>query len=105
MIHASDVGLIAIADSSGNLQGFNVAIGGGMGVTHSMKKTYPRLGSIIGFATPDQVIDVCEKVMLTQKDHGDRTNRKRELGILICLEKGIADARVVCRCSHEVHRR
>lgn len=50
-----------------------------MGVTHSMKKTYPRLGSIIGFCTPDQVTTVCEKIMLVQRDHGDRTNRKRGL--------------------------
>ena len=47
-----------------------------MGVTHSMKKTYPRLGTIIGYVTKDQVVEACEKVMLVQRDHGDRTNRK-----------------------------
>lgn len=49
-----------------------------MGVTHSMKKTYPRLGTVIGFCTPEQGVMVAEKIMLVQRDHGDRTNRKRE---------------------------
>lgn len=72
-----DIGLIAIVKDE-KLLGFNVSIGGGMGVTHSMKKTYPRLGTVIGFVTTEKVVDVCEKIMLVQRDNGDRTNRKRE---------------------------
>jgi len=41
-----------------------------------MKKTYPRLGTVIGFCTVEQGIIVAEKIMLVQRDHGDRTNRK-----------------------------
>lgn len=90
-----DIGLIAIV-TDGHLQGFNVAVGGGMGVTHSMKKTYPRLGSVIGFATCDQVVNVCEKVMLVQRDNGDRTNRKRKL---IVLQSCIVDRHTfLCKC-------
>lgn len=77
-VFCHDVGFIAIVSPEGELQGFNVSIGGGMGVTHSMKKTYPRLGSVIGFVTKEQGCDVAEKIMLVQRDHGDRTNRKRE---------------------------
>lgn len=53
-----------------------MTIGGGMGVTHGNKKTYPRLADVMGFCTPDQAILVGEKVMLVQRDHGDRVNRK-----------------------------
>jgi sulfite reductase (NADPH) hemoprotein beta-component len=72
-VFANDVGLIAIADNEGNLHGFNVAAGGGMGVTHGNKKTYPRTASLLGFCTPDQVHQVCEKIMLVQRDNGNRT--------------------------------
>ncbi|KIO27258.1 hypothetical protein M407DRAFT_233226 [Tulasnella calospora MUT 4182] len=75
-IFANDVGFIAIADDKGNLSGFNVTAGGGMGVTHSNKKTYPRTGDVLGFCTPDQAHIVAEKIMLTQRDNGNRSDRK-----------------------------
>jgi sulfite reductase (NADPH) hemoprotein beta-component len=71
-IFANDVGFIAIVDKHGELAGFNVTIGGGMGVTHGSKKTYPRLGNVIGFCTPDQGKYVAEKIMLVQRDNGNR---------------------------------
>lgn len=43
-----------------------------MGVTHGNKKTYPRLGSVLGFCTPEQGCDVAEKIMLVQRDNGNR---------------------------------
>ncbi|KAG8967407.1 hypothetical protein FRC03_010023 [Tulasnella sp. 419] len=72
-IFANDVGFIAIADKNGNLEGFNVTAGGGMGVTHSNKKTYPRAADVLGFCTPEQGLIVAEKIMLTQRDNGNRT--------------------------------
>jgi len=47
-----------------------------MGVTHNNKKTYPRTGSMFGYVAADQVHLACEKIMLVQRDHGDRKNRK-----------------------------
>ncbi|KAL9049114.1 MAG: hypothetical protein Q9162_007385 [Coniocarpon cinnabarinum] len=76
-VYAHDVGLIAIKDpTSGDLSGFNVLAGGGMGVTHNNKKTYPRTGSMLGFVPKDQIHMVCQWIMLVQRDNGDRTNRK-----------------------------
>ncbi|KAK0446667.1 sulfite reductase subunit beta [Armillaria borealis] len=75
-VFANDLGFIAIVGDDGELTGFNVSIGGGMGVTHGNKKTYPRAGSIIGFCTPEQGTLVAEKVMLTQRDNGNRADRK-----------------------------
>ena len=74
-IHANDLSFVAIAEA-GKVVGYNVAVGGGMGMTHGDEKTYPRLADIIGFCTPEQVVDVSEKVLLVQRDFGDRTNRK-----------------------------
>jgi sulfite reductase (NADPH) hemoprotein beta-component len=75
-VYAHDIGLIAIKGDDGNLIGFNLLAGGGMGVTHNMKKTYPRTGSNLGFVTKDKVHIACEKVMLVQRDNGNRANRK-----------------------------
>jgi sulfite reductase (NADPH) hemoprotein beta-component len=75
-VYAHDIGLIAIKGPDGHLQGFNLLAGGGMGVTHNNKKTYPRTGSMLGYVSKEQVHIACEKVMLVQRDHGDRKNRK-----------------------------
>jgi len=71
-VFTNDVGFIAIVDDRGKLAGFNVTAGGGMGVTHGNKKTYPRTGSILGFVTAEQSIVVAEKIMLVQRDNGNR---------------------------------
>jgi len=69
------LGYIAII-VNGKLLGFNVAAGGGMGMTHGNNATYPRLSDVMGFCTVEQAIEVGEKIMLVQRDHGDRVNRK-----------------------------
>ncbi|HLU19262.1 MAG TPA: assimilatory sulfite reductase (NADPH) hemoprotein subunit [Pusillimonas sp.] len=74
-VFAQDLGLIAIVEN-GELQGFNVAIGGGMGATHGDASTYPRLGSVIGFVTPDRLIATAEGVVTLQRDHGNRIERQ-----------------------------
>ena len=76
-VYAHDIGLIAIVDEkSGGLAGFNVLVGGGMAMTHGSKKTYARLGQLLGFCSPNEVSEVAEAVMLVQRDNGDRDNRK-----------------------------
>jgi sulfite reductase (NADPH) hemoprotein beta-component len=75
-VFANDLGFIAIRDDNGALAGFNVVVGGGMGMTHGEPATYPRLASEMGFCTPDQVLDVAWNVVATQRDWGDRVNRK-----------------------------
>jgi sulfite reductase (NADPH) hemoprotein beta-component len=72
---AHDVGLIAIVDDS-RVVGYNVVVGGGMGMTHGEPDTFPRTGDVIGFCTPKHVLNVCEKIVTIQRDWGDRSNRK-----------------------------
>lgn len=73
-IYAHDLGYIAIIEDD-KLIGYNVTVGGGMGMTHGNKKTYPVLAQVLGFCTPEQAVEVGEKVMLVQRDYGDRTER------------------------------
>lgn len=75
-VYAHDIGLIAIKSDDGHLAGFNLLAGGGMGATHNNKKTYPQTGRMLGFVTAEEVHIACEKVMLVQRDFGDRKNRK-----------------------------
>ena len=73
-IFTQDIGLIAIIEN-GEFTGFNIAAGGGMGTTHGNEKTYPRLGSVLGFIPKDRAIDACAEILMIQRDFGNRTER------------------------------
>ncbi len=74
-VFAQDLGFIAIVEN-GELAGFNVTVGGGLGATHGEAATYPRLADVVGFVKPEQLLAVAEAVVTTQRDFGDRANRK-----------------------------
>ncbi len=74
-VFSQDLGFIAIFDGD-KLLGFNVTVGGGLGTTHGNDKTYPRVADVMGFCSVDQVNAVAEAVVLSQRDHGSRTDRK-----------------------------
>ncbi|WP_019639625.1 assimilatory sulfite reductase (NADPH) hemoprotein subunit [Paenibacillus fonticola] len=74
-VFSQDLGFIAIVEN-GELKGFNVTVGGGMGMTHGDVKTYPQISKVIGFCLPEQMIDVAEKTVMIQRDYGDRSVRK-----------------------------
>ena len=56
--------------------GYNVLVGGGLGMTHGKTATYPRLADVIGFCSPEQVVQVAEEIVKIQRDHGDRSDRR-----------------------------
>jgi sulfite reductase (NADPH) hemoprotein beta-component len=74
-VFAHDLGLIAIVQR-GRVIGYNVVVGGGMGMTHGEPDTFPRTGDIIGFCRPEQVVPICEAIVTIQRDWGDRSDRK-----------------------------
>lgn len=74
-VFSQDLGFIAIVEA-GRLVGYNVTIGGGLGMSHGNAETYPRLADVLGFITPEKVNVVGEAVLTAQRDHGCRTNRK-----------------------------
>lgn len=74
-VFSQDIGLIAIVEN-GKLAGFNIAIGGGLGMTHGDTETYPQVAKVIGFCTPEQLLDVAEKILTIQRDYGNRSVRK-----------------------------
>lgn len=71
----NDLGLIAIIEND-QLIGFNVAVGGGLSTTHGNADTYARLATVIGFAGTEQILKVVYEVVTTQRDFGNRSDRK-----------------------------
>jgi sulfite reductase (NADPH) hemoprotein beta-component len=72
---AHDLGFIAIVEQ-GELVGFNLTVGGGLGASHGDPTTYPRIADVVGFLKPERLLAVAEAVVTTQRDFGNRTVRK-----------------------------
>lgn len=74
-VHANDLNFVAIAEGD-TLVGFNVLVGGGLAMTHGDKSTFPRKADDFGFIPLDKTLDVATAVVSTQRDWGNRVNRK-----------------------------
>ena len=74
-VYSQDIGYIAVVED-GKLKGFNISVGGGMGMTHGDSATYPQLGKVIGFCPPERIVDLAEKTVMIQRDYGNRSIRK-----------------------------
>jgi sulfite reductase (NADPH) hemoprotein beta-component len=75
-VFAHDLSFIAIVEQ-GEIIGYTVTAGGGMGATHGDPNTFPRVGDVIGYCPSEQTIAVAEAVLTTQRDYGNRSDRKR----------------------------
>ena len=74
-IYSQCLGFIAIQEE-GELVGFNVTVGGGMGMHHGQEKTFPRIADVLGFIPVEKAVELAEEVVKIQRDFGDRTERK-----------------------------
>jgi len=74
-VFSNCLGFVGIAEGE-KIVGYNVLVGGGLGMTHGKVATFPRLADVIGFCTPEQVLHVAEEVVKIQRDHGDRSDRR-----------------------------
>ena len=88
-VYSQDLGFIGVLEG-GELVGYNVTVGGGLGMSHGNEQTFPRLAEPMGFVTPDQVNAIGEAVIATQRDYGDRTNRKHARLKYTIEDRGLA---------------
>jgi sulfite reductase (NADPH) hemoprotein beta-component len=72
---SNDLGFIAIVEN-GQLTGYNLTVGGGMAYTFGNNATYPRVADVVGYFSKEQIVDVSEAVLIFQRDHGNRSERK-----------------------------
>ena len=75
-LFSQDVTLVVMTDEQGELQGFNVFAGGGLGRTHNNEQTFARLADPIGYVDKADVYDLVKAIVATQRDYGDRFNRR-----------------------------
>ena len=81
------LGFIAIVEND-QLVGYNLAVGGGMGRSHGNEQTFPSLADVIGFFTPDKLVDVAKAVLTVHRDFGDRADRKHARLKYVVQERG-----------------
>ncbi|MFO1060577.1 MAG: NADPH-dependent assimilatory sulfite reductase hemoprotein subunit [Dongiaceae bacterium] len=84
----NDLGIVALFDHD-RLLGYNLAVGGGLGITHNKPRTYPRLASPVVFVGPDELLAGVEAVVTLQRDHGDRSDRKHARLKYLVDERGL----------------
>jgi len=74
-LYANDLGLMAVVEGD-RILGYNVLVGGGMGVTPSAEKTFPAVAKRMAFIRPEQALDVTTAIVKVQRDFGNRSDRK-----------------------------
>ncbi|KAM3096882.1 sulfite reductase, ferredoxin dependent [Phormidesmis sp. 146-12] len=75
-LYSQDVSLVVITNDQGELEGFNIFAGGGLGKTHNKEETFPRIADEIGYVAKDDVYDAVKAIVATQRDYGDRSDRR-----------------------------
>lgn len=74
-IYTHDIGIVVMTTKAGQLRGFNIMVGGGLGRTHRKESTFPRLADHLGFVKPEDLYDVLKAIVAVQRDHGNRELR------------------------------
>ncbi len=75
-LYSQDLTLVVMTDAQGALEGFNILAGGGLGRTHGKTETFPRLADPIGYVDQADVYDAVKAIVATQRDYGDRSDRR-----------------------------
>jgi sulfite reductase (NADPH) hemoprotein beta-component len=87
-VYTNCLGFIAVVEND-KLIGYNLCVGGGMGRSHGNEATYARLADVIGFFTPDKIVEVAKAVLTIHRDFGDRTDRKHARLKYVVAERGV----------------
>jgi sulfite reductase (ferredoxin) len=74
-LYSNDLGFLAIVEKE-RIVGYNVVVGGSMGVTPSAHKTFPAVAKRMAFVSPEQVVGAAEAIVKVQRDFGNREDRK-----------------------------
>jgi sulfite reductase (ferredoxin) len=88
----NDLAIVAIWEE-GRLAGYNLALGGGLGIQHNNAKTYPRLATPVAFVEPDDLLEAAAAVVRLHREFGDRGNRRHARLKYVIQERGDAWAK------------
>jgi len=95
---SNDLAIIPLFDEE-ILRGYNIAVGGGLGMTHNKPQTYPRLASLIGFVKPDAVMTMVDAVIKLHRDFGDRGDRRRARLKYVIDDLGLPRVKEILRAN------
>ncbi len=88
-LYANDVGVVPVLNRFDVLEGYDVLAGGGLGTTHNKPETFPRVADEIGFVEPHQLLAVVRAIVIVQRDHGDRANRRHARLKYLIADRGV----------------
>lgn len=92
-VYTQDIGIVCIPDESGNVVGYNVMVGGGMGRTHKKEATFARTADHLGYVSADKIYELCKAIVATQRDHGNRQVRSNARMKYLVHKMGIDEFR------------
>jgi sulfite reductase (ferredoxin) len=88
-LYAHDIGVVPVLSPQGVLLGYNLTVGGGLGMTHGKKQTYPRLADEFAFVEPHHMLAAVRAIVVVQRDWGDRTDRRHARLKYLIAERGL----------------
>lgn len=88
-LFTNDIGVVVITDDAGELQGFDLVVGGGLGRTHRNEDTFPRLADPLGYVDKDDIFHAVKAIVATQRDYGRRDDRRQSRLKYLVHEWGI----------------
>lgn len=89
-LYTNDIGLVVITDDAGAVLGYDLVVGGGLGMTHGKKETFPRLADEFAFVPAARMLDAVRAIVIVQRDHGDRQNRRHARMKYLIADRGLA---------------
>lgn len=87
-VYTNDIGIVPEV-KSGKLAGFNILVGGGLGMSHGSKETFPRLADPLCFVAPAELLEITKAIVLVQRDFGDRKSRKHARMKYLIHDRGL----------------
>ncbi|MDZ4788706.1 MAG: NADPH-dependent assimilatory sulfite reductase hemoprotein subunit [Blastochloris sp.] len=74
-IFSNDIGFVSYAPN-GPVEGYNIHVGGGFGMSHGQLSTRPFLAQPLGYVAREYCVEAALGVITAQRDHGNRAERK-----------------------------
>mmetsp|Transcript_22459 Transcript_22459/g.51758 ORF Transcript_22459/g.51758 Transcript_22459/m.51758 type:complete len:713 (-) Transcript_22459:958-3096(-) len=74
-IYTNDIGVVVVTNENGELEGFNIMVGGGLGRTHNKPNTFARAADHLGYVSKEDIVEVMKGILASQRDHGNRDVR------------------------------
>jgi sulfite reductase (ferredoxin) len=89
-LYTNDLGIVPIHDAAGVLLGYDLLVGGGLGMTHGKTATFPRLADEFAFVKPEQLLEAVRAIVIVQRDNGDRSNRRHARLKYLIVDRGLS---------------